>query len=155
MYDTKLRQILECVSFSHVTIKAKIPDSELSGLHLVLNFSNCNFMPLVTVTPAPLLSPSKFIIVPMMMDRVMGKLGLEPIQSISVNLMVTGRKTVRVNEPLTRLHSSRMHTARLLPVPPSMQCTVEESAWSRGEGACLWSGGGTVSQHAIGQTPLL
>ena len=38
----------------------------------------------------------------------------------------------------TRLHSSRMRTARLLPVSPSMHCT----GWgvsAPGGGACLWS----------------
>ena len=62
---------------------------------------------------------------------------------------------------LTRLHSSRMHTARLLTVSPSMHCAGGEvpdpggclvrgvsalrGAWSRGGSA---PGGGVVSQHA-------
>ena len=61
----------------------------------------------------------------------------------------------------TRLHSSRMHTARLLSISPSMHCT----GWCLGPGGCLvlggaWSGGavpgslgGVVSQHALRQTP--
>ena len=51
----------------------------------------------------------------------------------------------------TRLHSSRMHTARLLTVYPSMHCT--------GRGVCACPGGGCAprrgSQHALRQTPLL
>ena len=52
---------------------------------------------------------------------------------------------------LTRLHSSRMRTARLLTVSPSMHCT----------GGCLVPVGPAsgqtvgVSQHAMGQTPLV
>ena len=48
----------------------------------------------------------------------------------------------------TRLHSSRMRTARLLPVSPSMHCTgwglsaPGRSACLWSEHACLWSGGG-------------
>ena len=66
---------------------------------------------------------------------------------------------------VTRLHSSRMPTARALTVSPSMLCAggclVRGGVWSGGlvcEG-CAWSGrvparGGVVSQHALRQTPL-
>ena len=51
---------------------------------------------------------------------------------------------------MTRLHSSRMRTARSLTVSPSMHCTG---------GFCSWGGvsapGGVVSQHALRQTPPL
>ena len=61
----------------------------------------------------------------------------------------------------TRLHSSRMRTARALTVSPSMLCAG--GTWSVG-GGCLvpggaWSGGGAwsregvVSHHALRQTP--
>ena len=46
---------------------------------------------------------------------------------------------------VTRLHSSRMRTARLLPISPSMHCTEGHLAPGGGVcyrgGACLWSGG--------------
>ena len=48
------------------------------------------------------------------------------------------------------MHSSRMRTARLLPVSPSMQRGVSAP------GGCLLLGGvcyGGVSQHALRQTP--
>ena len=49
------------------------------------------------------LSPSKFIIVPMVTDHLTDRLGSEPILSISVNLTVTvtetGTETVRVKGP--------------------------------------------------------
>ena len=55
------------------------------------------------------------------------------------------------NECYTRLHSSRMHTARFLTISPSMHC-AGRGAWSLGVsgptgGVCL------VSQHAPRQTP--
>ena len=64
------------------------------------------------------------------------------------------------------MHSSRMRTARLLSISPSMYY-VGGGVCSRGwGGVCLWSGGGSasglggsasgpggVSQHALGQTP--
>ena len=60
----------------------------------------------------------------------------------------------------TRLHSSMMRTARLLPVSPSMHysgggvCSLGVSGpggvWS--QGGCLVQGG-VVSQHALRQTP--
>ena len=81
----------------------------------------------------------------------------------------------------TRLHSSRMRTARSLTVSPSMLCSggalsggclvlegclLPRGAWSQGgawsrvgaSGGCLlWGvpapGGGVVSQHALRQTP--
>ena len=73
----------------------------------------------------------------------------------------------------TRLHSSRMRTARLLPVSPRMHRTGGGLVWGvpgpRGGllpgGVCLGGGGGKrgacllsqeevcVSQHAMGQTP--
>ena len=54
----------------------------------------------------------------------------------------------------TRLHSSRMHIARLLTVSPSMHCTgggvcSVGGAWSWG----VCSSGEVVSQHALRQTP--
>ena len=52
---------------------------------------------------------------------------------------------------LTRLHSSRMRTARSLTVSPSMLCL---GAWSRGVWFWGESGpGGVVSQHALRQNP--
>ena len=45
----------------------------------------------------------------------------------------------------TRLHSSRMRTARLLPVSPSMHCTRGYLPLVQGGGTCLWSGGGVCS----------
>ena len=56
-----------------------------------------------SLSPCPSLSPSKFIIVPMVPDHLTDRLGSEPILSISVNLTVTvtetGTETVRVNGP--------------------------------------------------------
>ena len=74
----------------------------------------------------------------------------------------------------TRMHSSRMHTACLLAVSPSMHCTGGVSAQGGvcsggvsapgvpGPGGCLlrgWGvpgpwGRGLVSQHALRQIPL-
>ena len=74
----------------------------------------------------------------------------------------------------TRLHSSRMRTARALTVSPSMLCAVGVSApgdvsspggcllpggvSALGDVSALWRmmsalGGGVVSQHALRQTP--
>ena len=67
----------------------------------------------------------------------------------------------------TRLHSSRMHTAHLLPASPSMHCSRGVSAAIGDplcgecllEGGCLLPGGVSapgrrfVSQHALRQTP--
>ena len=59
-----------------------------------------------------------------------------------------------------RMHSSRMHNARLLSVFPSMHCFRGGSlslvlGGSAPEGCLpLIPGGGSVSQHAMGQTPL-
>ena len=47
----------------------------------------------------PSKSPSKFIIVPMVMDHLMGRLVSEPILSINVNLTEKGTETIRVNGP--------------------------------------------------------
>ena len=48
---------------------------------------------------------------------------------------------IRINL-YTRLHSSRMRTARLLPVSRSMHCAGGGAClWSGGGGACLWSRG--------------
>ena len=47
---------------------------------------------------------------------------------------------------ITRLHSSSMRTARLLPVFPSMHC-------AGGVSAPVGGGGVLVSQHALRQTP--
>ena len=46
----------------------------------------------------------------------------------------------------TRMHSSRMRTAR------SLTCARGVCFWSWG-GVCLWSRGWVVSQHALRQTP--
>ena len=49
----------------------------------------------------------------------------------------------------TRMHSSRMCTARLLPVSPSMHCSRGSCSWSGGVYLVLggtWSGGCTWSQ---------
>ena len=56
------------------------------------------------------------------------------------------------------MHSSRMRTARLLPVSPSMHCTGGGSASDLGRVSASGLGGlplvpGGVSQHALGQTP--
>ena len=71
----------------------------------------------------------------------------------------------------TRLYSSRMSTASLLPVSPSMHCAgVPGPGRVSGPRGCAWSQGGSlvpgvrvpgrggvsalgVSQHAMGQTP--
>ena len=84
---------------------------------------------------------------------------------------------VEISFPETSMHSSRMSTAHLLPVSPSMHCGRGRSspggmstpggclllgvfasggllpggAASGPWGVCLWSGG-EVSQHALGQT---
>ena len=66
-----------------------------------------------TPCPSPSPSPSKFIIVPMVTDRLMDRLGSESILSISVNLTVTGMKTVRVNGPfdvLSRMNRMDLNT---------------------------------------------
>ena len=70
---------------------------------------------------------------------------------------------------VTRLHSSRMRAARLLPVSPSIHCAGGWGAPGPGECLLCWGGvclplvwgvclplvpGGCVSQHAMGQTPL-
>ena len=56
---------------------------------------------------------------------------------------ISKNKLYKVKENKTRLHSSRMRTARALTVSPSMlstgECLVRGAAWSRGGG---WSGGG-------------
>ena len=74
-------------------------------------------------------------------------------------IMITcSNKTLQLHK--TRLHSSRMRTARALTVSPSMLCAWSqgEGAWSR-EGAWSWGvvhgpwGGGMVSQHVLRQTP--
>ena len=44
---------------------------------------------------------------------------------------------------ITRIHSSRMRTTRLLPVSPSMHCSGGTWSWGvHGPGGCTWSGGG-------------
>ena len=58
------------------------------------------------------------------------------------------------NNSSTSMHSSRMRTARLLPVSPSMHCAggcLLPGGSAPGRGVCLWSQGG-VSQHAMAQT---
>ena len=61
------------------------------------------------------------------------------------------------NCKLKRMHSSRMRTACLLPVSPSMQCVPGGAAPG---GFCSWRGvsapteGGGVSQDATGKTPV-
>ena len=91
--------------------------------------------------------------------------------SVQRSCMVTWESSF-VEPCFTRLHSSRMHTARLFTISPSMHCTggsapggggclvlggVRSGGWMvpggqlRGGGA--WSGG--VSQHALRQTPYL
>ena len=64
-------------------------------------------------SPCPSLSPSKFIIVPMVIDRLMDRLGSESILYVSVNLTVTGTKMVRVNGPydvLSRMNRMDLNT---------------------------------------------
>ena len=52
-------------------------------------------------SPCPCLSLSKFnIIVPVVMDFLLHRLGSESILSVSVNLTVTGAEMIRVNGPL-------------------------------------------------------
>ena len=69
------------------------------------------------------------------------------------------------NISITRLHSSKMHTARLLTVSPSMHCARGVPGPGRcvcSRGVCSWGvvcsggclvSGGVVSQHALRQTP--
>ena len=53
------------------------------------------------------------------------------------------------------MQSSRMHTVRLLTVSRSIWGGVSlEGCTSRKGGVCCPKGGGGVSQHAMGQTPL-
>ena len=54
------------------------------------------------------------------------------------------------------MHSSRMRTARLLPVSPSMHCGGGGGVCSReevGGSASVRGGGEVVSDHVMGQTP--
>ena len=44
--------------------------------------------------------PSNFIIVPMVMGRLMDRIGFKPILVVKVNLTVTVMEAVRVNGPL-------------------------------------------------------
>ena len=54
-------------------------------------------------------------------------------------------KSTNAKQNTTRMHSSRMRTARLLPVSPSMHCSGGGGTWSWGGwGDCTWSGGGGV-----------
>ena len=73
-------------------------------------------------------------------------------QGLKLELSSPGLKLFR----LTRLHSSRMHTARSLTVSPSILCSGS-GGLSRGEGVPggvpAWSRGGVVSQHALRLTP--
>ena len=54
----------------------------------------------------------------------------------------------------TSMHSSRMRTARLLPISPSMHCEGGVCLLLGGSGCLLQVGGGDVSQHALRKTPL-
>ena len=45
-----------------------------------------------------------------------------------------------VNTPLTRMHSSRMHAARLLPISPSMHCSGGRGCTCLGVGRCTCLG---------------
>ena len=69
-------------------------------------------------------------------------------------------KTTSASHLWTRLHSSRMHTARSLAVSPSMLCSGGGAVPGRGEGGaylvpggCVPGPGEGVSQHALRQTP--
>ena len=53
---------------------------------------------LPSISPSP--SPSNFIIMPRVMDRLTGTMGLQPILSVNVNLTVTGTETERGNGTL-------------------------------------------------------
>ena len=65
------------------------------------------------------------------------------ISTIIIQLIISRNKSAVVYLNETRLHSSRMRTARLLPVSPSMHCTrgylVLLGVWSQGQ--CLVLGG--------------
>ena len=63
--------------------------------------------PFARTVSVPVSAPSKFTILPMVTDRLPDRLGLEPILSVNVNLMVnvteTAKEIVYVNVPQTRL----------------------------------------------------
>ena len=78
------------------------------------------------------------------------------------HLVLPGESMVNKKKSKTRLHSSRMHTTRLLPISPSMHC----SRGVPGSGGCLLWGcllqGGClvwgvcsqgISQHTMGRPP--
>ena len=64
-----------------------------------------NGLHVLSLSPCP--CPSNFIIVSMVTDCLIDRLGSEPTLSVNVNLTETGTETVRVNGPSSRKCGSR------------------------------------------------